>query len=542
MRWPVIALALVAGNLARSQDSLKYWVQFTDKNNNGYSIAQPEFFLSARALARRAKQEIAVDYKDLPLTEAYVDSLKALGANILNRSRWFNAVTFSTNDTTLIQQVAGLGFVQGTQAVRRYRGKPENEFETYESSFGLHRTFQDYGPAFNQIRMLNGDVVHDIGFSGRGVMIAVIDAGFNDALNTPVLDVLFDEGRVLATRDFVDGDDWVYESSGHGTAVLSTIAAYLPGTMIGTGFNAGFLLLRSEDVSSEFLIEEDNWVSAAEFADSMGADILSTSLGYFLFDDSLMDHTYADLDGNTTRITVAGDIAASRGMLVVNAAGNEGATAWHYIIAPADGDSIMAVGSVNKDRNYSGFSSTGPSFDGRVKPDVAAMGEGVAVAIGGSVFMSNGTSFACPIISGMAACLWEAYPDKTNMEIYRAIIESAHQFSNPDSLLGYGIPNFVNALFHLGEPPAPGAGEAYAAPSLFSDDFTLYFSSSSDFEGSIEAFDALGRLVFQSPFSFRTGTNYAVPFDGTGLPPGAYFIRILKEEGSTEVVRLLKVH
>jgi subtilisin family serine protease len=538
MRALAIAFTLLAGNIARAQDSLKYWVQFTDKNSNGFSIAQPESYLSARALERRSKQGIAIDEKDLPLTEIYVDSMASLGATILNRSKWFNAVSFSTNDTQLILQVQSLGFVNDTEAVKRLRGNITDKFEACSPQPNL-RTFQDYGQALTQIKMLNGDVVHDIGYSGRGVMIAVIDAGFSEVETSRFFDVLWDEGRIIATRDFVDGDDLVFDHSQHGAAVLSTIAAYTPGEMIGTGYNAEFLLLRSEEGGSEFLIEEDNWVAAAEFADSMGADILSTSLGYTNFDDSLMDHTYADMDGNTTRITIGGDIAASRGMLVINSAGNEGASPWHYIGAPADGDSVLAVGSVDANRNYSPFSSTGPSFDGRVKPDVAAMGQGVTVAIGPSLLTSSGTSFAGPIIAGMAACLWEAHPEKTNMEIYNAIIGSAHQINVPDSLLGYGIPNFVNALYSLEGPPVPTPpASAYAIPTLVHDYFTLYFASDSDFEGSITAFDALGRAIFDSPFSFRHRTNYAVPFDGSGLPPGAYFVRINKTD--RETVRILK--
>lgn len=540
MRVLAIAFTVLASSISPAQDSLKYWVQLTDKNNNGFSISQPEAYLSSRALQRRAKQGIAVDQKDLPLTEGYVDSLEALGATILNRSKWFNAVTFSTNDTGLIQQIQSLGFVHATEPVRRWRGNLEHNSEDYEPRNSSLRTFQDYGEALAQIKMLNGDVVHDIGYSGRGIMIAVIDAGFSEVQTSRFFDVLWDEGRVLATRDFVDGDDQVFDHSTHGTAVLSTIAAYVPGEMIGTGYNAEFLLLRSEDGASEFLIEEDNWVAAAEFADSMGADILSTSLGYTTFNDSLMDHTYADMDGNSTRITIGGDVAASRGMLVVNSAGNEGASSWHYIGAPADGDSVLAVGSVDANRNYSAFSSTGPSFDGRVKPDVAAMGQGVAVVPGSTVVTSSGTSFSGPIIAGMAACLWEAHPEKSNMEIYNAIIESAHQFNNPDSLLGYGIPNFVNALYSLEDPQNPTSpSKAFITPSLFNDYFTLYFANEDDFEGSIAAYDALGRVVFQSPFSFRQNTNYAVPFDGSGLPSGAYFLRVNKSE--SETVRMMKL-
>lgn len=532
------ALLLLINTPTLAQDSLKYWVQFTDKNNNGYSVSQPELFLSQRALDRRSSQGIAIDEKDLPLTEAYVDSLRSAGANILNYSKWFNAVTFSTNDTQLVQQLAVFPFVQGTQAVRRWRGTLEDESQVVQ---GNQRTFNDYGNAFTQIAMLNGDVVHDIGYTGRGVLIAVIDAGFSGTNTHAFFDLLRAENRIVATRDFVDGDADVYAHSTHGTAVLSTIGAWAPGEMIGTAYQADFLLLRSEAVGSEFLIEEDNWIAAAEFADSLGADILTTSLGYNTFDDTLMNHSYADLDGNTTRITIGSDVAASRGMLVVNSAGNEGSSSWRFVNAPADGDSVLAVGSVDLTRSYSPFSSQGPTFDGRIKPDVAAMGQDVTVAgSGGGAVTSNGTSFSAPIIAGMAACLWEAYPNKSGMEIHQAIIQSAHQFTNPDNFLGYGIPNFLNALHLLDDADHPAPDKAYVSPVLFSDFFTLYFAADRTEEGSIAVYDATGRLFFESPFSFRQGSSYAVPYNGTALPSGAYFVRIRTESGD-ETVRLLKL-
>jgi len=534
---------LLAGITSPAQDSLKYWIQFTDKNNNGFSISQPEQFLSARSLERRSKQNIAIDFKDLPVTEAYVDSLRALGANILNRSKWMNAVTISTDDTALMQQISFLPFVKSSQTVKRFGLlKPDDKFEKLSPTFGGQRTFNDYGHAFTQIRMLNGDVVHDIGYTGKGVLIAVIDAGFSEAHTHELFVNLRDEARILATRDFVDGDDWVYDHSGHGTAVLATLAAWYPGEMIGTAYDAEYLLLRSEDVESEFLIEEYNWISAAEFADSMGADILTTSLGYSTFDDSTMNHTYADMDGNTTRITIGSDIAASRGMLVVNSAGNQGASGWKYVTAAADGDSVLAVGSVDADGNYSNFSSQGPTYDGRVKPDVVAMGQGVTVSGFGESLTatSSGTSFSGPIIAGMAACLWEAYPHKSNMDIYRAIIQSAHQYDYPDTLMGYGIPNFVNALYILDQPPPPEpVREAYAHPRVTGDHFTLYFRGKSNSEGTIEAFDMHGHAVYVTPFSFRAETNYAVPFDLSAMPSGLYLFRI--RQGGWEVVRVVKV-
>ncbi|MFH1321484.1 MAG: S8 family serine peptidase [Bacteroidota bacterium] len=436
----------------------KYWIQFTDKNNSPFSISDPAAFLSQRAIDRRTVQNIPIELNDLPVNPAYIDSVRSTGVSILNRSKWFNAVTIDTtgtNDTLVLDKIQSFSFVTQMDTVGKWKGpllsdvgvdKWEIENSTIAPVFSSLSEDTDYGQSLNQIAMIGGDILHAHGYRGEGIIIAVLDAGFRNADIIPAFDSLRANDQIIGTWDFVNREVNVFGYHSHGTWVLSTMAANLPGQIVGTAPKARYWLLRTEDGDSEYVIEEDNWVAGAEFADSAGADVFNTSLGYTTFNDSTQDHTYADMDGNTTRITIGADIAASKGILVVNAAGNEGSSSWHYIVAAADGDSVLAVGAVDADGNYAGFSSAGPSFDGRIKPNVAAQGSNtVCAGIYGGITMLSGTSVASPIISGMAACLWQANPGATNMQVFDAIQQSASQYQNPDYLLGYGIPFFTAA-------------------------------------------------------------------------------------------------
>ena len=447
-----------------SQDTLnRYRISFTDKSNTPFAISSPSDFLSPKAIARRTNQGIAIVQNDLPIDPAYVDSIRGYGVLVLNKSKWFNSIVVYSSDSVLIDSLQQLGFVKGIDIIGKQvpanitvpeKGGLPNDKWLLESVQPIPTMTQitgnEYGQAYNQISMLGGDILHSLGYRGQGMTIAVIDAGFRDVDTNPAFDSLFDKGQVLGTWDFVDGNDSVYDNGQHGLWVFSIIAANIPGLIVGTAPKANYFLLRSEDTNSEYLIEEDNWVSAAEFADSAGVDLISTSLGYKTFTDPSQNHTYADMDGNTTRISLGADIAASKGILVINSAGNSGGSSWQYIIAPADGDSVLAVGAVDGQGNYASFSSTGPSSDGEIKPNVVGQGQGtVTITEMGLTQSGNGTSFAAPVIAGMAACLWQAVPDATNMEIFNAIQESGSQANAPDNFLGYGIPNFMMAYYNL---------------------------------------------------------------------------------------------
>ena len=308
----------------------------------------------------------------------------------------------------------------------------------------------EYGRGDNQITQLNGHFLHNRGFRGEGITMAVFDAGFYHVNSLPSFDSIRANNQILGTRDFVDGGTEVYDADTHGMQVLSTIAANMPGQFVGTAPKAQFWLFRTEDGSSENVIEEYNWVCAAELADSVGVDIIHSSLGYYDFDDNQQDYDWEQLDGNTAVSTIGSDIAASKGILITTSAGNEGNDPWRHITAPGDADSCLTIGAVNSRGMYVYFSSQGPSADGRIKPDVCGKGMFSTVqGRTGSIATASGTSFSGPIVAGLVACLWQAFPNATNMQIIEAIQKSSTQYNNPDEKLGYGIPDFNLAYFYL---------------------------------------------------------------------------------------------
>jgi hypothetical protein len=446
----------------------KYWVKFTDKNNSPFSINNPEQFLSQRAIDRRTAQGIPVVENDLPVNQTCIQAVANAGATILTVSKWYNSVTIYTTSSTVINTINQLPFVLSVSKSNNNgnlpsenSAKPFFDKETYgdipddqKAEGNLTDQVYNYGSATNQISMLNGIALHDLGYDGTGMIIAILDAGYLNANTIHAFDSLWNNGQILGTKDFVSPQSPnIFGSHYHGTMVLSTMGAYLPGQMVGTAPKADYWLLRSEDGGSEYLIEELNWVSAAEFADSVGADVINSSLGYTTFDDPAQNHTYQDMDGNTTPITIGADMAVSKGMIVVNSAGNDGGSSWQYIGGPADGDSVFSIGAVTASGNYASFSSTGPTYDGRTKPDVVAQGSGSAIVnTNGTVTTGSGTSFSSPITAGMVACLWQAHPGKRNTEILDAIRQSGSLASNPNQLLGYGIPDYFEAHTILSAP------------------------------------------------------------------------------------------
>ncbi|MFI5219677.1 MAG: S8 family serine peptidase, partial [Bacteroidia bacterium] len=358
----------------------KYVVRLANKNNSPFSFSNPSAYLSSRAIQRRTNQNIPIDSADLPVNPAYISGISGTGAAILGRTKWLNAVIIQTSSSSVLNAISNLPYVVNVNNVGRHAGGnniPYNKFsnellrtdEMYNGNANRTASF-DYGPSLNQIQMIGGDLMHDNGFTGTGIHIAVIDAGFENADNMDAFDSLFANNQVLGTRDFVDNETNVYDNSSHGSMVLSIIGGNWPGNIVGTAPHAKFWLLRSEDAATEYLIEEYNWAEAAEFADSVGADVINSSLGYTEFDDPAHNHTYNDMDGNTAPSTRAADFAAKKGMIVCNSAGNSGNDPWNFIGAPADADSILAIGAVDDLENYASFSSNGPTSDGRVKPDV----------------------------------------------------------------------------------------------------------------------------------------------------------------------------
>jgi serine protease AprX len=509
----------------------KYRIVFTDKDNSPYSIEAPGDFLSQKALERRQNQEIPISFNDLPVTPAYIDSLINAGAEILTVSKWFNAATVKVFDDLTLNKIAKLTFVKKDVVPESSAGK---RLIITEDQIGMQEITTsaalDYGPSWWQTAIHNGHLMHNRGYTGKDIAIAVIDAGFAHVDVLPAFKDLREKGQILGTRDFVSAGSNVYLGSGHGMSVLSIIGGYLPGELIGTAPDADFWLLRSEDVASEYIIEEDNWIAAAEFADSAGADIINTSLGYSVFNDTSQNHTYADLDGNTTRISRAADLAASKGMLVVVSAGNQGSSAWKYITAPADADSVLTVGAIDQSRYVASFSSRGPSSDGQVKPDVMAIGKGTFVAnLDGTIKQGSGTSYSAPLITGLAACLWQANPHATAMELLQAICESANRFTQPNDDYGYGIPDFnlAHTLLQTNLENETDTEPVIVFPNPFNNQLYIIFKSAIDVPVYISLYDLTGNELIRALFPPVAGRSY-VKLEGLfdNLPKGAYLIKI----------------
>jgi hypothetical protein len=447
----IICFLFSFANSTQSQTFTKYWVKFKDKNGSPYSISNPSAYLTAKSIARRTTQGIAVDITDIPVNQTYINQVNATGAQVFQRSKWMNAAIVIISNPSQLTAINSLTCVLNVSPVARFaKTKADEEVKLDMNDDVIQKTTNvtsyNYGPSFTQANQIGADCMHQVGFRGQNMVIAVIDAGFEQANVNPVFDSLRNEGRLLGTRDYVQGNTSVYEDYLHGANCLSLMAGNTPGQLIGTAPKASYWLLRSEDVFSEKIIEENNWVVAAEFADSVGADIATTSLGYTTFDISSQNHVYGDLNGRTSVASIASTMAVRKGIFVLNAAGNEGGGSWTYIGIPADADSICTVGSVDGGGVHSNFSSIGPTADGRIKPDLSSMGQGSYVCNPGFNFnFGSGTSYATPILAGAVACLWQANPTKTNMQILQALKSSASQSLTPDNYYGWGIPNMCAA-------------------------------------------------------------------------------------------------
>jgi serine protease AprX len=439
--------------------STRYVIQFTDKGNNSFSISIPSAYLSDRALARRSKYGIAIDSSDLPVTQKYIDSIRLAGAvTILNVSKWLNSVSIQTTDAAALLRINNFPFVRSSHPVgaRISVGRIKTDSTGLitapisQRENGITAGYFDYGASLAQVHIHNGEFLHNIGLHGENMIIGMLDAGYMNYLTVQAFDSARANGQILGTWDFVAREASVNEDNQHGMECLSTIAANIPGQFVGTAPKASFYLFRSEDAGSENPIEEHNWVCAAERVDSAGGDMISSSLGYSQFDNPAFDHTYADMNGNTTMAAIGADLAAKKGILVVNSAGNEGAGSWGKIITPADGDSVMAVGAVNASGLPASFTSRGPSSDGQVKPDVASLGVATVIQLPNNTIGSgNGTSFACPNIAGLTACLWQGFPEFNNMQIIDALRRSGSRATNPNDTIGFGIPDVRKATLLL---------------------------------------------------------------------------------------------
>lgn len=538
----VLIIILGLYTLTEAQ-TYKYWITFKDKSNSPYSVSYPQQFLTQRSLQRRQNQGVLIDFKDIPVNSWYIDTLKDRGFVILHASRWFNSVAIQSNDTNAVNALLSIPFVDritllyNANSKKKKRGKKEGNSIAFTytqtsknqkvTKSANSRNTINYGNAYRQIEMLKGEMLHNQGFQGQGMVIAVLDAGFWKVDTMSAFDSLWKSGQILGVRDFVEANGNVFQKSTHGQMVLSTMGANVPGSMVGTAPKASYWLLRSEDATSEYPIEEANWAVAAEFADSVGADIINSSLGYTYFDDLIFGHEYAEINGKTAIGSKAAAIAAAKGIIVVNSAGNSAQQQWRYIGVPADADNILTVGAVNENMEWAPFSSIGPAADGRVKPDVAAMGVATIVATDNGYIPGNGTSFASPVLAGMVACLWQANPTLSNMQIMNAVKRSANQYTSPDSLLGYGVPDFnlANILLTSGEKGDMENKHLTALPNPFTDYLQVIYESSGSQTASMELYSCSGKKLWEkNQLSIKSGFNNYYLNDLSSLSKGIYIL------------------
>ena len=455
-------VAVWALSLTSEAQLSKYIIKFRDKGSNSFSFSNPAAYLSQKAIDRRTRYSIAIDSSDLPVTARYLDSIRLSGTvTILNVSKWLNAVSIQTTDAAALAKIRTFPFVQVVSgiALRTTSAisggdkfeKEKEQLPVQLKETGVTADFFNYGQSFDQVHLHNGEFLHNIGLRGQNMVIGMLDAGFNNYVTVKAFDSVRANGQILGIYDFVARDSSVNEDNQHGMQCFSIIAANVPGQFIGTAPKANFYLFRTEDASSEYPVEEFNWVCGAERVDSVGGDVISSSLGYGdKMTDPAFNHSYTEMNGNTTMAAIGADLAAKKGILVVNAAGNEGTNTWKYIITPADGDSVMAVGAVTTKGAVVNFSSYGPSSDGQVKPDVASVGAGTIIQYpNNSIGGGNGTSFACPNMAGLTTCLWQGFPEFNNMKIINALRQSGSKASTPDDRIGYGIPDVRKALANL---------------------------------------------------------------------------------------------
>lgn len=439
----ILLCILFASAMHAQQDA---WVYFTNKPDAAYYLANPLEMLSQKALDRRTAQGIALDEKDVPIHQEYIDGVTtANGITVIAKSKWLNALHIrgsiaDISALTSLSYVASVDFADDS-----LNGKPAKAKTNAETTSKQLETQTDYnyGSAATQIQMLNGHLLHQNNFTGTGMTIAVLDAGFPNTDTSPVIQHLYENNLVLGGHNYVEDSDDVHTGGNHGTLVLSTMGGYADNQLVGTAPDAFYYLFVTESMAYENPVEESFWVEAAEEADSLGVDVINTSLGYFTYENDAYSYSYDEMDGQTAFISRGADIAFSRGMFIVASAGNSGFGPNPHIGVPADAINVLTVGAVDYAGQYAYFSSIGPSADNRVKPDVMAMGLGSAyAATDGNIYTGNGTSFSSPITAGLVACLWQALPNLTNAELLQLIKQSANRYTNPNAYYGYGIPDF----------------------------------------------------------------------------------------------------
>ncbi|MFN3996592.1 S8 family serine peptidase [Algoriphagus sp.] len=545
-----LLILMLVGFVSKAQD--RYAVYFKYKPQTTLSLQNPQQFLTQKALQRRSREGIQADSLDLPVSGKYLSEVSKIANYMLYSSKWMNAAILVTNAAG-VAELKSLPFVEKVELVaKNFLPNPgaRIQYKVY-ASVTLETNCES--PKLNtrelnisnnnydfQNQLIGIDKMHAEGFTGKGVTIAVFDAGFPGTNTASPFAHLFTKNQIVGQRDFVrPWNSGVFMDNQHGTNVLSLIAANEPSKLVSGAFDSNYILVITEEVATEYRVEEFNWVRGAEYADSLGVDIINSSVGYWDFDDPSMDYTVKDLDGKTAVITKGATIAAQKGILIVNSVGNYGNRGVSSLVAPADAKGILSVGSVNSDLSRSGFSSQGPTGDGRLKPELVAFGGSpVLVRSNGTVGASTGTSFSAPQITALAAGLWQAKPEWKKDELIENLLRSATQYKNPDNLLGYGIPNFFQALYGeilSVEEDVEIEWKVYPNP-LVSDEVSIHFGTG--LQSTFELIDMTGKTLINAELS-RSSAKLPYQVQLNGIKAGLYLIQ-MREGAYIKQTKLLR--
>ena len=525
----ILTLLLSSLTVLGQQDQYRYLVLFKDKANSPYSINKPNSFLSSKSVERRTKLNIALTEQDLPVNPAYLDQIRTTGATVLFPLKWINGAIIQQKPKDLAKtlkspSVKGLYWNFPADSSAKLKITSSVLSTQAVQSVNASDASIDYGNSLTQISQIGVDIMHAKGFHGENVLISLLDNGYLNANIATFLQKIYSENRLVGTLTTSPGLSSVYQGGSHGTEVLSAIAGQYPGKLYGTAYQAKIAIAQTEEEDTELIVEEANWLRAAEWADSLGTDIISSSLGYSEFDNTKQNHTYADMNGKNTLVSNAAHWAAHRGIICVISAGNEGSGTWKYITAPADADSILAVGAVDRTGLRGSFSSQGPTFDKRIKPDISAMGLGTIVGLPSGLISSlNGTSFSAPLVAGLAAGLIQSNPTKNNFQVIDALRRSGNQQDKPDNFLGWGIPNFdrafnlLNTVLGTEESKEPLV-EIFPNPLRTGQKLTIHIDYSLPI--SMEICNSQGAVMMKHILNSAQEEVYLPP-----LASGKYFVR-----------------
>ena len=530
-----ILVFLLIFNFGFSQEDA--WVYFSDKPNAVNYLANPLSMLTQRSLDRRVAQGIPLDNLDVPIAQTYIDQVTAAtGITVKAKSKWLNALHIRGTQSN-IQALTNLSFVSSVKFANQALNNrtTNNNLENLVSKrMDVAENF-NYGTSANQIQMLNGHLLHQQNYTGAGKIIAVLDSGFQNVNTATPFQRLFTNNLILGGYNYVSQSTNVYALDYHGTMVLSCMGGYVDGQLVGTAPDAQYYLFVTEDVASENPVEESYWVEAAEEADRLGVDVITSSLGYFGYDNPSYSHTYSEMTGNQAFASRGANIAFSKGIVVVASAGNSGASSNPYVGVPAEATNVLAIGAVKPDETYATFSSTGPSFDGRVKPDIMAQGQAAVVSnTSGTIVTANGTSFSGPIMAGMITSFWSAVPSLKATQVVQFVKQSADRYTAPTNLFGYGIPDFQLALTNALGNEIFDNEQVVLYPNPVQDSVTIHLLSNQN-EAQLYLYNSLGQMINQFHIS-----NSEQSISLEKLTSGIYFYELsLKDK--TQKGKLLKL-